>query len=107
MKYVEHMHGTKYPFHSLRVTYQPSEGSVMIDVSTIHSLELIQNLDNAKSKQCLFGLLNESLTPMGSRYLRTNILQPSTDRDKINSRLDAVEELSTKEEMFFGVRQGL
>lgn len=78
-----------------------------IDLSTICSLELIQNLQNAKSKDSLFGLMNETLTPMGARLLRANILQPSTERSKLLARYDAVEDLSTKEEMFLSVRQGL
>lgn len=78
-----------------------------IDLSTIVSLELIQNLQNAKSKDSLFGLLNETLTPMGARLLRANILQPSTERSKLMARYDALEDLSTKEEMFISVRQGL
>ena len=80
---------------------------MMIDLSTIVSLELIQNLQNAKSKDCLLGLLNETLTPMGSRLLRSNLLQPSTEPGKLTARYDVVEELSTKEEMFYSVRQGL
>jgi DNA mismatch repair protein MSH4 len=79
---------------------------MMIDVSTIYSLELVQNLQNPLSKQCLYGLLNETLTPMGARLLRSNILQPLTDPDTLNTRYDAVEELSTKEEMFFATRAG-
>lgn len=78
----------------------------MIDLSTIISLELIQNLQNAKSKDCLFGILNETLTPMGSRFLRGNVLQPSTDAEKLTERYEAVSELSQKEDMFFGVRNG-
>jgi DNA mismatch repair protein MSH4 len=78
----------------------------MIDLSTVNSLELIQNIQNTKSKDCLFGLLNETLTPMGSRLLRNNILQPLTEENKIRERYDALEELSTKEEMFYLVRQG-
>lgn len=78
----------------------------MIDLSTIASLELIQNLQNAKSKDCLFGLLNETLTPMGSRFLRSNILQPSTDAVKLEERFHALEDLATKEETFFAVREG-
>lgn len=78
----------------------------MIDMSTIYSLELIQNLQNTKSRDCLFGLLNETLTPMGSRLLRSNILQPLTDLETLNTRYDALEELTTKEEMFFGIRAG-
>jgi len=61
----------------------------MIDLSTIQSLELIQNVQNTKSKDCLFGLMNETLTPMGSRILRSSILQPSTNLDVLSRRYDA------------------
>jgi DNA mismatch repair protein MSH4 len=79
---------------------------MMMDMSTIYSLELVQNLQNVKSRDCLFGLLNETLTPMGGRLLRSNILQPLTDADTLNSRYDALQELTTKEEMFFATRAG-
>lgn len=78
----------------------------MIDILTIASMELIQNLQDSKSKECLFGILHENLTPMGIRFLRSNMLQPSTDREKLQERYDAVEELTTREEIFFAVRQG-
>ena len=77
-----------------------------IDLSTIFSLELIQNLQNPKSKDSLFGLMNETSTLMGARLLRANILQPSTERSKLLARYDAVEDLSTKEKTFISVRQG-
>jgi DNA mismatch repair protein MSH4 len=99
--------GSSFCSQSLRIKFEPSEGSMLIDLSTIISLELIQNLQDAKSKQCLFGILNETLTPMGSRLLRSNILQPSTDAAKINERYDALGELTLKESMFFEVRQGM
>jgi DNA mismatch repair protein MSH4 len=79
----------------------------MTDLSTVRSLELVQNLTNPKSKGCLFGLLNATLTPMGGRLLRSNILQPLTSEETLGTRYDALEELSTKEEMFFAVRQAL
>lgn len=80
---------------------------MMIDLSTIHSLELIQNIQDAKSKDCLFGIMNETLTPMGARLLRSNILQPSTEESLLKLRYEAVQELSTKEDMFFQTKQGL
>jgi DNA mismatch repair protein MSH4 len=80
---------------------------MMTDLSTVRSLELVQNLTNPKSKDCLFGLLNATLTPMGGRLLRSNILQPLTNEETLGTRYDALEELSTKEEMFFAVRQAL
>lgn len=80
---------------------------MMIDASTINSLELIQNIQNPKSKDSLFGLLNETLTPMGSRLLRSTILQPSTQIESVLiPRYEAVQELAMKEDMFFEVRKG-
>jgi DNA mismatch repair protein MSH4 len=78
---------------------------MMIDLSTIQSLELIQNIQNAKSKHCLFGLMNEALTPMGSRHLRSLILQPSTQPDILRKRYNAVEELMSNDDMFYQTRQ--
>ena len=86
--------------------YEPPEDSMMIDQSTVKSLELIQNLQNAKSKDCLFGILNQTLTPMGARLLKSNILQPLTNIQSIEERRDAVDELTTKEDVFFAIRQG-
>jgi DNA mismatch repair protein MSH4 len=80
---------------------------MMIDLSTIASLELIQNLQNNKSKECLFGILSETLTPMGARFLRSNILQPSTDVEKIRKRHEALSELSAKEDIFYATRSGI
>ncbi|KAI1415853.1 DNA mismatch repair protein-like protein MutS [Hypoxylon sp. FL1857] len=108
VKYIELSRHVSIMSHSLRVRYQPSENTMMIDISTIHSLELIQNLQNAKSKDCLFGLLNETLTPMGSRMLRSNILQPSCQVDStLVPRYDALDELTIKEDMFFEIRKAL
>lgn len=79
----------------------------MIDISAIQSLEIMQNLRSSKSKESLFGLLNHTSTPMGSRMLRSNILQPPTRPDLfIVPRYDALEELTNNEEMFLEIRKG-
>ncbi|KAK7970630.1 muts domain V-domain-containing protein [Apiospora saccharicola] len=86
----------------------PSEDTMMIDISTIQSLELIQNIQNAMSKDCLYGILNETLTPMGARMLRSNILQPSTQWEAtLKLRYDTLDELAVKEDMFFEIRKAL
>ena len=79
---------------------------MMIDLSTIQSLELIQNIHNPKSKECLFGLMNQTLTPMGARLLRSVILQPSTQPAVLVQRYEAVEELTSKGDMFYQARLG-
>ena len=90
----------------MRIKYEPPDGSMMIDLSTIRSLELIQNLNDPKSRDCLFGLLNHTLTPMGSRLLKSNILQPLTEKTTLEERYDALQELTTHEEIFSAVRHG-
>ncbi|KAF8468982.1 muts domain V-domain-containing protein [Kalaharituber pfeilii] len=107
LKYIEIGHGVSFASNSLRVKYEASEGCMLIDFSTVHNLELIQNIQHPQSTDSLFGLLNNTLTPMGARLLRSNILQPLTDLNTINSRLDALEELTQTEEMFFSLRSAL
>ncbi|KAI1368734.1 muts domain V [Xylaria arbuscula] len=108
VKYIELSCRISIASHSLRIRYQPSENTMMIDLSTIHSLELIQNLHEPRSKDCLFGLLNQCLTPMGSRMLRSNIIQPSSQVESVLiPRYAALEELTIKEDMFFEIRKAL
>ena len=107
LKYVELSLQYSFPPYSLRISYQPADGAMMIDLSTIHALELIQNLQNSKSKDCLFGLLNQTQTAMGARVLKSNVLQPLTSAAYLTKRYNAVEELSTREDAFFAVRQGM
>ncbi|KAJ4269891.1 MutS protein msh4 [Fusarium torreyae] len=107
MKYIQQHFSINFVPHSLRIQYRPSEDTMMIDISAIQSLEIMQNLRNSKSKDSLFGLLNYTSTPMGSRMLRSNILQPPTRPDLfIIPRYDALEELTTNEEMFMEIRKG-
>ncbi|KAK6376393.1 MutS protein msh4 [Exophiala oligosperma] len=107
MRYTEHALQKIFARKSLRVRFETAEGSMMIDPSTIASLELVQNAQNAKSRECLLGLLNNTLTPMGARFLRANILQPSTDVEKINKRQDAIEQLSKQEHTLSALRDAM
>ncbi|KAJ5749923.1 hypothetical protein N7533_006951 [Penicillium manginii] len=107
LKYLEMDLESAFVSHSLRIKFEPSQGSMTIDLATVVSLELIQNLHNSKSRDSLYGLLNQCLTPMGARMLRASVLQPSTERVKLTERYNAVEDLTTKEDMFVSVRQAL
>ncbi|CAG8585192.1 6352_t:CDS:10 [Rhizophagus irregularis] len=71
-----------------------------IDCVTARNLELISNINNPRSNHSLYGILNNTRTPMGARLLRTNTLQPLSDVTTINMRLDAVEELIRHEKIY-------
>ncbi|KAH6675370.1 muts domain V [Plectosphaerella plurivora] len=108
IKYLESEVSLKIVPHSLRIRYEPSEDTMMIDTSAIRSLELIQNLRSSKSKDSLYGLLNHTQTPMGARLLRNNLIQPSTRKDSyLEPRYEAVSELIDSEDMLVNVRKAL
>ncbi|OLN90322.1 MutS-like protein 4, partial [Colletotrichum chlorophyti] len=108
MRYLEDEFSLRIVPHSLRIRYQPSEDTMMVDVSTIISLEILQNLHNSKSKDSLLGLLNRTQTPMGGRVLRSNLIQPTTLKESyLEPRYDALEELLASHELFAEVRRAL
>lgn len=106
MNYIDLYLGQTFAPKSLRMKFETSEGAMLIDLSTMANLELVQNLREAKSKDCLFGLLRQTLTSMGTRLLKSNILQPSTSKSKITERYEAIEELSSGPEIFSTLRNG-
>lgn len=103
---MENYLGVRFTQNSLRIQYRPSDDTMMIDIDVFKSLEIMQNMHNPRSKDCLFGLLNNTLTPMGARMLRTSILEPSTQEVLIETRYDAVEELASQVIMQRETRKG-
>jgi DNA mismatch repair protein MSH4 len=108
MAYVEEETDVMFRDNSLRIRYKQPADIMGLDRSTITFLELFQNIRNAKGKSStLFGLLNNTLTPQGRRMVRSALLQPSTNKDEITARHEAVEELSSNEDLFTEVRASL
>ncbi|MCS6772819.1 MAG: DNA mismatch repair protein MutS [Thermoflexales bacterium] len=67
-----------------------------LDATTRRNLELVEPLRPSTSKgkpPTLLGVLDETLTPMGARLLRTWINQPLLDPAAIDQRLNRVEAL--------------
>ncbi|OGC04036.1 DNA mismatch repair protein MutS [candidate division WOR-1 bacterium RIFOXYA12_FULL_43_27] len=66
---------------------------MLIDSSTRRNLELVKTIRDKSFKGSLLWVLDQTKTPMGSRLLRSWILQPLLNTEKIQNRLDAVLEL--------------
>jgi DNA mismatch repair protein MSH4 len=108
MAYVEEETEVAFRENSLRIRYRQAADTMGLDRATITSLELFQNIRNSKGKSStLFGLLNNTLTPQGRRMIRSALLQPSTNREEIVGRHEAVEEFSSNEDLFMEVRASL
>ncbi|KAF9183929.1 MutS protein msh4 [Haplosporangium sp. Z 767] len=107
MHHIEESRSATFLNHSVQFKYQACQESMIIDCSTARNLELTINLSSHNEKETLFNILDETLTPMGARLLRANILQPLTDEKTINTRLDCVQELSQFEETFYAIKTSL
>ncbi len=72
--------------------YQTSD-FMFIDASTRRNLELVKTIRDKSYKGSLLWVLDRTKTSMGARLLRQWVLQPLLNVDRINQRLEAVEEL--------------
>jgi DNA mismatch repair protein MutS len=67
---------------------------LVIDRLTRRNLELVENLADGSARGTLLDVLDQTLTPMGSRRLREWILRPLVHLEPVQDRLDAVEDLA-------------
>ncbi|XP_052753394.1 mutS protein homolog 4-like [Galleria mellonella] len=94
LKYVEYIQCLVFARESLKIEYHSSENTMVIDVGTATQLELVQPLvPSAGPTCCLLGVLGPTYTVGGIRALRACILQPSCNKEFIENRLDAVQDL--------------
>ncbi len=82
-----------------------NQGDYMfLDSVTKRNLELTHNLRDGTSRGTLLEIMDETLTPMGGRFLRQAIFKPLVNEERIRERLDAVEDLIKDYEMQEGLR---
>ncbi len=85
----------------------PLEGdeAMAIDSVTLRALEILKGNGLETDGHSLFEVLDFTATPMGRRKLREWLARPLLSRDKIEERLDAVEEFSTRPDLSEGPKQ--
>ncbi len=67
---------------------------LVLDGVTRRNLELVENLQDGTRRGTLLSVLDLTRTAMGSRSMRDWILRPLVELERIQDRLDAVEELA-------------
>ncbi len=76
------------------------EGEQMfLDTNTIRNLELLTAMGTGERTNTLFSLLNRTKTAMGARLLKSWIIQPLLNVNRIMERQDAVEELFKNQDL--------
>jgi DNA mismatch repair protein MutS len=87
-------------------TYSNSE-FMILDSVTLRNLEIVKNVRDEGEENSLFRILNCTKTPMGSRTMKKRLLKPLLSTEKINLRLDAVEELAADPLLRYDIRNWL
>ena len=80
--------------HVTGLTTRGARDVLVIDSVTRRNLELTESLADGARRGTLLDILDRTRTPMGSRLLREWILRPLVELERIQDRLDAVEELA-------------
>lgn len=81
------------PRHIKQIRWYSTENHLLLDETARRNLEIFQTLQDGTRAGSLFSLINETLTPMGTRCLRWWMNYPLADVDAIQFRLAAVAEL--------------
>ncbi len=80
--------------HIKRLRYYSGEDHMILDATTLRNLEIFKNMRDGGKKDTLLDVMDDTLTAMGSRKLKTWIQRPLIDIKGIERRLDAVRELT-------------
>ncbi len=95
LRYIQNLQKTSLTHLQPLVFYYPGDYMLM-DGITRRNLELTKTIREGKRKGTLLGILDNTCSAMGSRLLKRWIEQPLKDVEKIEERLDAVDELNHK-----------
>jgi DNA mismatch repair protein MutS len=80
---------------------------MFLDGATKRNLELIRNMRDGSAAGTLLWALDETLTPMGGRYLRNAVVKPLVSSVDIRRRLDGVEHIVENYELTEDLRTTL
>jgi DNA mismatch repair protein MutS len=79
--------------HVREISFRAGADYLLIDATTLRTLEVIEASDGARTGSLLH-LLDRSVTVMAGRMLRAWLLRPLLSLERIQDRLDAVEEFA-------------
>jgi len=79
--------------HIRAVSFRTGADSLVIDPTTLKNLNVIESADGGRTGSLLHEI-DRTITSMGGRLLRTWLLKPLLSLERIQDRLDAVEELA-------------
>ncbi len=92
--------------HVREISFRAGADCMIVDPTTLRNLEVIEAADGARTGSLLHEL-DRTATPMGGRLLRAWLLRPLLALERIQDRLDAVEEFAFRSTERAKVRETL
>lgn len=78
--------------HITGLTYFEPQDHLVLDQVTVRNLELVESLSGASGRS-LLSVIDETVTSMGARLLRSWLLRPCIKQGEVEARLAAVQDL--------------
>ncbi len=112
LRYVRETQPSASLEHIRRLRVRHDGDGMQLDSVTIRNLELVRSSDrldepHARTDSTLLGVLDRTVTAMGSRLLREWLVRPLLACSAIEARLSAVEDLKEHHESRVGLRAAL
>ncbi len=79
--------------HIRKITLLSDEDYMLLDRSTMINLELFSTIREHDTKGSLLNVLDQTITAMGGRLLKEWLSRPLREKDQIEQRYEAIEEL--------------
>ncbi len=79
--------------HITEISYFEPQDYLVLDSVTVRNLELVNTQTNQKRTNALIDVIDETMTNMGARLLRSWLLRPALRRGEIEARHAAVQNL--------------
>lgn len=76
------------------IHFIPDENYLILDRVSFKNLEILKNLQTGNSRGSLFNAIDFTVTPMGKRLLKEWISYPLIEKERIDERLESVDEFS-------------
>jgi DNA mismatch repair protein MutS len=95
LSYIQETQKAQLSYINQLTTYTTAD-YMILDATTLRNLEVIRNIRDGSVKGTLIGILDHTVTSMGSRLMRRWVQQPLINITDIQARQDAIEELSAQ-----------
>jgi len=93
--------------HISDIVYFEPQDHLVLDNITVRNLELVESLGGTGQGRSLLDVIDETVTGMGARLLRSWLLRPSISRGEVEARQGAVSELHASHIKRDGLRSRL